>query len=254
MELKIDKVIANEFQSFIKKLLAIDKFVFMKINTKAVSSTVYFPQKDAVKLVSVPLEQMFEIKDVIKDTIKVSFYNASRIIDALSYFGDDTIKGKIVYEQMGDEFIASDFVIFNDKLTIKLFCADPTLSFMDMSKDEIKRAFSTDNGTFKFDLPVKQIDNINSYFKLDKEVETFKFAIEDNILRVKGKNYDAILSETVEVLDESLIKVMVYKKYFPLLDKESYDVTVCTNKIFFKSQDTNTLLIIALCMNGDEEE
>lgn len=254
-EIIIDYVDANAFQDFVKKLLAIDRFIFMKMDKDSVYSSVYLPQKDAVKFVKVEIGDIFELSSPLNKTIKVSFYNGTRIVEALSQFTTDNIKGKIIYDEVGDECIASDFIIYDDTLEIKLFCSDPSLNFMDMSDDEMNRAFGTDSSLFNFDMMTEYVDKMSSLFKLDKEHDTFVLEVgynnKDGIF-IHGDNYNSILTDTYK--GNRGEKVTIYKKYLPLLDKENYEAAVCDNKIVFKSKDTDTTLTIAVCMTDDDDD
>jgi len=50
-EIKFNKIDGQELSTFVKKLLPIDKFIFMKIAPESTMSSVYLPERDAVKLV-----------------------------------------------------------------------------------------------------------------------------------------------------------------------------------------------------------
>ena len=254
METIIKKVNGYELSSFIKKLLPIDKFIFMKIGSKGTLSSVYFPQRDAVKLVNMPTDDMFDVSDAnLEKPIKVSFYNGSKVNDALSLFNGD-IRGRIKYNKYEDELMASDFILEDDNLTVELACTDPSLSFMELSKEETERAFNVDNKLFSFYLLTTHVDRMKSLFNLDKEEETFTLYLSDNGIKVKGTSYDSILSASYESDKGVGEKVLVYKKYINLLDKENYKVIVCNNKVVFKSLDTNTLLTIAVAISEEDED
>ncbi len=254
MEISIKNINAQHLQLFIKKLLSIDKFIFIKINDKAISSAVYLPQRDAVKLVAIKVSDIFEVDSLPDSTIKLAFFNGNRVIDALGYFdAKEPIQGIIKYKKIGDEYFASDFVVFNKKITINLPCVDPALSFMDMSKDEIKRAFSTENAQFEFSLSPKNIDDISSFFKLDRDYDRFKFVVDSGTLKVKGENYESSVIDGVDIKDGNITSVTMYKKYLSLFDKENYSITVCSNKLFLKSKDSNTLMSVALCIGDDND-
>ena len=252
MEIKIKKMNTLEFQAFIKKLLSIDKFICIKIGEKSTVSSVYLPQRDAVKLVSVRTEELFEVEKWPDASVKVSFFNGNKVIEALSHFAGEC-SGRILFEKVGNDYIASDFIIENDDLKIKLFCADPSLSFMEMSEEEVKRAFSTAESLFDFELLTTHVDKMKSLFNLDKDKEIFKFKGSDRGVSIEGEGYDAILTHQINGIDSTPEEVTVYKKYTPLLDKENYKVVICSNKIVFKSLDTNTLLTIAVAITDDEE-
>jgi hypothetical protein len=251
MEIKIKKLNTLEFQAFIKKLLSIDKFIFLKIGEKSTVSSVYLPQRDGVKLVSVRTEEMFEVEKWPDAPVKVSFFNGNKVIEALSHFAGEC-SGRIIFDKVGNDYFASDFIIETDDLKIKLYCADPSLSFMEMSDEEVKRAFSTTESLFDFEMLTTHADKMKSLFNLDKDKEVFKFKGSKTGVSIEGEGYDAILTHQINGLTSDS-EVTVYKKYAPLLDKENYKAVICSNKIVFKSLDTNTLLTIAVAITDDEE-
>ena len=249
METTINKIDGYELSTFVKKLLPIDKFIFMKIAKEGTTSSVYFPERDAVKLVNTPTTDIFEAD--IDNPVKVSFYNGTKVIDALSHFNGD-VKGRIKYSEIDGECMASDFILENDDLQINLACTDPSLSFMEMSKEETDRAFGTDAKMFEFDLLTTHVDKMKSLFNLDKEEDIFSIYIGDKGISVKGNSYDATLCHTYESNVDVGTKVVIYKKYINLLDKENYKVIVCDNKVVFRSLDTNTHLTVAVAITDED--
>jgi len=260
MKIKIKSINVDVFKTFIQKLIKMDEYVYMKLSKDKVTSAVFLPERDAVKFLNVPLKDMFEFEKDLDENVKVPFYNGSRIIDALSFFDGKKIEGEIVYNKFGEEYVAEDFIIKNDKMKLKLFCADPNIDFVHMSRDEIKRAFGKDNAVFNFDLLKEDFSQINSMFKFNKELDRFKFVVNNEKLYLEGSNYEVKLKDVVDIEDEEELKdksfVTIYKKYFQYLDKENYDVTVCTNKVIFKSLESSTLITIAVCLgeDGDDDE
>ena len=178
-------------------------------------------------------------------------YSDFAITNALSHFNGSDITGIIKYEQIDDELMASDFTLRNDDLEINLACADPSLSFMEMSEDETLRAFGTDNNMFSFELLNSHIDKMKSLFNLDKEDETFTLEITEKGVNVKGSSYNANITHTYEG-GSGNNTVVIYKKYINLLDKESYKVTVCENKVVFHSLDTETSLTVAVAVVDED--
>jgi len=249
MKLELAEINGYEFSNFIKKLLPIDKFIFMKVGQEYTLSSVYLPERDAVKLVTVKTEDLFG-QDKIETPVKVSFYNGTKVNDALSHFGA-SIRGSIAYSEVDGEMMAGDFMIGSDDLEINLACADPSLSFMEMTKDEMKRAFSSADSLFQFDLLTTHVDKMKSLFNLDKEEEVFTLYVGDRGVSVKGTSYDALLTQAYEGEAAVGSKVTIYKKYLSLLDKENYKVIVCENKLVFKSLDTNTQLTVAVAITDD---
>ena len=174
METTINKIDGYELSSFVRKLLPIDKFIFMKIAKEGTVSSVYFPERDAVKLVNTPTSDIFDAD--IKEPVKVSFYNGTKVIDALSHFNGD-VKGRIKYTEYDGELMASDFILENEDLQINLACTDTSLSFMEMSKDETDRAFGVDSKMFDFDLLTTHVDKMKSLFNLDKDEDIFTLTL-----------------------------------------------------------------------------
>jgi hypothetical protein len=249
METTIQKINAYELGSFVKKLLPIDKFIFMKIGKENTVSSVYFPERDAVKLVTTPTNEIFGSD--ISSPLKVSFYNGNKVIDALTHFNGD-IKGRILYTEYDNELMATDFILENDDLQITLACTDPSLSFMEMSKEETDRAFGTDSSLFQFDLLTTHVDKMKSLFNLDKDEDIFTVYMSEKGIGIKGTSYDATLCHSYESDSTPGTKVVIYKKYINLLDKENYKVVVCDNKVVFKSLDTDTYLTVAVAITDED--
>ncbi len=249
METTIKKINGYELSSFVKKLLPIDKFIFMKIGKEGTVSSVYFPERDAVKLVTTPTKDIFDTD--ISSPIKVSFYNGTKVIDALSHFNGD-VRGRIRYTEYDGELMASDFIMENEDLQISLACTDPSLSFMEMSKDETDRAFGTDSSLFQFDLLTTHVDKMKSLFNLDKDEDIFTLYINEKGIGIKGTSYDATLCHSYDSDSDVGTKVVIYKKYVNLLDKENYRVVVCDNKVVFRSLDTNTHLTVAVAITDED--
>jgi hypothetical protein len=249
METTIKKINGYELSSFVKKLLPIDKFIFMKIGKEGTVSSVYFPERDAVKLVTTPTKDIFDTD--ISSPIKVSFYNGTKVIDALSHFNGD-VRGRIRYTEYDGELMASDFIMENEDLQISLACTDPSLSFMEMSKEETDRAFGTDSSLFQFDLLTTHVDKMKSLFNLDKDEDIFTLYINEKGIGIKGTSYDATLCHSYDSDSDVGTKVVIYKKYVNLLDKENYRVVVCDNKVVFRSLDTNTHLTVAVAITDED--
>jgi phosphoglucomutase len=123
---------------------------------------------------------------------------------------------------------------------------------MEMSKEETDRAFGTDNKMFEFDLLTTHVDKMKSLFNLDKDEDTFTVYLKTDGVGIKGTSYDATLCHTYESNVDAGAKVVIYKKYLNLLDKENYKVMVCENKVVFRSLDTNTHLTVAVAITDEE--
>jgi len=253
MNIAIQRVKVNELTAFIKKLLVIDKFIYFRIKPGAtkkagpvIVSNCYLPEKDAVKIQQVDFADLFESNAAITKSIKISFFDGSYVIEALKHFGQ-TVSGEIVCKEVGDDLVATCINLVNDDLNISIRCTDPSLGFQDLTVDQIKNIFGTDNAVFNFDVDYFKIEELKGLFSLEKEKETFKIAVTPTGIRFKGDVYNKLVNS--EVVVDKEIEVMFYKKYLNLFDKETYNITICPSKAVFKSQDTNTMITIASCQS-----
>jgi hypothetical protein len=253
MEIKLTRVDVEALSSFISKLTSIDKFVYLKINGESLVSSVYLPERDAVKVQEVPVDEIFSFEKQPDKNLKISFFNGSKINEALRNFSDtdaSELTGVVECAEMEGELIATKIKISSTDLTLSLACSDPSLGFIDLTSDQVKVIFSKKDLMFDFDLEPFMQTKISSLFNLDKDSDTFKIQYTHDAVRVKGDSFDAKITQTDATAgDVNGAEVMLYKKYFNLLDKESYVVSVCLNKLIFKSKDSNTLLTVSVCSN-----
>ena len=157
--------------------------------------------------------------------------------------------GEISVTESDDDLIATQFTIYNDELSINLTCSDPSLGFMDLTEEQVEVIFDTSSQSFIFDLDADGIDKLTSLFALEKENDTFEIVYSDNSLRFKGDTYNALFSQPDTGDDDFTLKL--YKKYLPLLDKETYKAVACSNKVVLYSEDSETQLTIATCQTGE---
>jgi len=99
MKLQIDRIDQHAFINFVNKLKLIDSFIYFKIKDNNVISTVYLPQRDAVKHHSVPFGSIFQTQEVpsLDKELKIAFFDAGRIVDAFKQFEADAIRCEIEF-------------------------------------------------------------------------------------------------------------------------------------------------------------
>ena len=247
MKLEIAKIDQHAFISFINRLKLIDSFIYFKIKDNQVISTVYLPQKDAVKHHSVPVDTIFGGGISLENSkeLKVAFFDASRIIDAFKQFEHDAIRCEIEFIENEQDFVASTFKIFNDELEITLSCSEPSLGFKDLTTDQINAIFAKDSGSFQFPIDNHAINRLKILFNLEKD-ETFDIKSNGNGVSVKGKTFNVVISQSTTGDGNATL----YKKYLALLDKEEYNVHVSQNKVIFDSTESETLLTISTCQTA----
>ena len=117
MKLQINRIDQHALTGFINRVKLIDSFVYMKINNGQIESTVYLPQRDAVKHHSVEANSIFQVDEwpETDKEMKIAFFEGSKVIDALKHFESDAIKGELEFVENEGELVASTLRIFNDE-------------------------------------------------------------------------------------------------------------------------------------------
>lgn len=252
MKFNIKRIKINSIIQFIDKLLSVDKFIYFKIkklpnkNKAIVVSNCYLPEKDAVKIQQVNLEDIMEIDSIPDKNIKISFFDGSYVIEALKHF-DQNVSGEIICKEICDDLVATVINLKSDNLDISVKCTDPSLGFQDLTAEQIKSIFNTDSALFSFNIDYFEIEDLKSLFKLEKEKDIFKICVSNAGISFKGDVYNKLINTEVKMDKE--VEIIFYKKYLSLFDKESYNITVCPNKAILKSLDSNTMITIASCQS-----
>lgn len=247
MKLQIDRIDQHAFINFVNKLKLIDSFIYFKIKDNNVISTVYLPQRDAVKHHSVPFGSIFQTQEVpsLDKELKIAFFDAGRIVDAFKQFEADAIRCEIEFIENEQDLVASAFRIYNDELEITLSCSEPSLGFKDLTSDQVDAIFSKEQSAFQFPIDNHSINRLKSLFNLEKD-ETFDIKSNGNGVEVKGKTFNVVISQSADGDGNATL----YKKYLSLLDKEEYNVHVSPNKVVFDSTESDTLLTISTCQTA----
>lgn len=249
MKIQISRVDSNAFTEFVNRLKSIDTFLYFKFRKGNIESAVYLPQRDAVKYHSLPISEMFTVEGALPEgkEIKVAFFDASKVLDAIKMFQNDQISAEIELIENEEDFVASTVKLFNQELEITLICSEPTLGFKDLTDSQIETIFSRTGSEFDFTLDTFTLGKIRSLFSLDKD-DTFEITANGSGVRVKGKTYNY---QAGGEYNGSAGKAILYKKYLNLLDREEYAVYVSGNKVVMKSNDSNTILTIATCQSAE---
>ena len=247
MKLKIDRIDQHALTEFINRVKLIDSFIYMKIKEGQIHSTVYLPQRDAVKHHSIAADKIFQVSewpDTDKE-MKIAFFEGNKVIEAIKHFDHDAIKGELEFIENDEEFVASTLRIFNDELEITLSCSEPSLGFKDLSPAQQDAIFAIDNTKFSFNMDTHTIGKVKNLFGLDKE-ETFSVKANGTGVSVSGKSFNA----TINPESNGAGEVTVYKKYLNLLDREEQKVHISDGKIVFQSTESQTLLTVSTCQTA----
>lgn len=250
MKITIDKVDQNNFIGFVNRLKVIDTFIYFKIKDGVVQASAYLPQRDAVKHHRIPVGQVFQIEDTISTDkeLKIAFFDASRLTDAFKQFEFGNVRAEIEFVENEEDFVATEFKVYNDELEIKLACSEPSLGYKDLTDSQIQAIFNVETANCVFDMDYTAISKVRSLFGLDKE-ETFSITTNTDGVRMKGKTYNYLVTDGFEGTNGT--DVTLFKKYLNLLDKEDYTANVMENRVVLRSKDSETLLTIATCQNPE---
>jgi hypothetical protein len=253
MKITIDKVDQNNFIGFVNRIKVIDTFIYFKIKDGVVQASAYLPQRDAVKHHRVPVDHVFQIADGGIDAagtkeLKIAFFDASRLTDAFKQFEFGNVRAEIEFVENQEDFVATEFKVYNDELEIKLACSEPSLGYKDLTDSQIQAIFNVESASCTFDMDYTAISKVRSLFGLDKE-ETFSITTNKDGVRMKGKTYNYLVTDGFEGTNGT--DVTLFKKYLNLLDKEDYSANVMENRVVLRSKDSETLLTIATCQNAE---
>ena len=251
MKIKINKVDQNNFIGFVNRLKVIDTFIYFKIKDEVVQASAYLPQRDAVKHHRIPVSHVFQLEDDAINTtkeLKIAFFDAGRLTDAFKQFEFGNIQAEIEFVENDEDFVATEFRIFNNELEIKLACSEPSLGYKDLTDAQIAGIFNIDAANYVFDMDYTATSKVRSLFGLDKE-ETFTIATNKEGVRMKGKTYNYLVTDSFQGTNPG--NVTLFKKYLNLLDKEDYSANVMDNRVVLRSKDSETLLTIATCQTAE---
>lgn len=250
MKIKIESINSVEFQSFINKLASIAPGIYFKIQENELRAYTYIPQRDAVKIVNAPVEEVFNNLKIegeydTEKKIKISFFDASTVIESLKQFDGD-FEAVITFEERESDYIATKFTIKNKELTINLSCSDPGLLFNELSEEQIANLSDTANPLWELALTrdtLKKLINLN---KLDLD-EFFSLVSDDNVIYSVGKTFKKELGTADDVEDFS---AKLRKKYLQMLDNDDFRIYMNTNKCIVKAENSHTYLILSLAVSN----
>ena len=246
MHLTISKIHQGPLSAIVKKLLLMDSAVYLNLSGDRLYSNSFIPSKDVAKITQVPTKDVFEFQDEDIPNIKMSFFAGQKLIDCLKYFDPHHLRGELHYYQDDTEYFAEKLVIMDHSLEITLHCADVSLGFTTMSETQISAAFGNDGSTYNFQLNQEQLTKLNNLITLDKN-ELFKIYSDDAGVHIAGDTYDIVVDDSVEAHHP---EINLFKSFFSRIDKESYVISVCQNKLVMDSADSNTKIALNLAIKA----
>lgn len=245
MKVKINKVSVPHLSNLIKKMLLMDSSLYINVDENRVWSSVYVPTKDVVKSFGIPVSDVFTFDKPIDNTIKLSFFSGSRLLNCIGHFDPHHLSMEISTFEDDGVYYADKVILRDQKLKIELHCQDISLGFTSMTDDQVKRAFDESTEILKFQFSREDFTKVGSLLSLDKS-ELFQIIGDVDGVHVKTEAFDIVIDDSHKE-SEKIVK-STFKSFLEKVDKETYDVVVCENKIIFKSQETSTLIALNLAI------
>ena len=99
---------------------------------------------------------------------------------------------------------------------------------------------------YNFHLSQELLTKLNSLITLDKN-ELFKIYSDEAGVHIAGDTYDIVVDDTIEAHHQ---EINLFKSFFSRIDKESYDISVCQNKLVMDSDDSDTKIALNLAIKA----
>lgn len=240
-KIKIKRISVSNLSNMIKKMSSMTTEAYLNIGSEQFSSSVYTPTRDVVKYISFPLNDVMEPDKPIEQEIKLSFFNASRVISALSHFDPHLLQAEIHTFIEDGVCYASKINLKDKKLRIELECQDMSFGFTSMTDDQLGRAFNEATKITEFELTKEMMTDAMSLLK-DESGEMMTIEIDELGVHFKGQKFDLIVDDNI--VSNEVISKTTFKTFLDKLDKENYKVVVCEFKLLFYSNDTNTKMML----------
>ena len=193
-------------------------FKFDKKNTLIYSLVGEGQSVNAFKSFIYKTNEIFDIED-FDGTIMFIGKTAkgmARHLQIMSDFDIDTFKGKIYYDELGDELF-SDRIYFRsgNKLRQSFYGDDPRMMNTQISVEKIKQFIKLDDADFSFDLMASDFDKIKKLAAPNEEMNIFYM----NTFERDGENFVSIgegsWELTVAETEYSHPRTLAFpKKYF----------------------------------------
>jgi len=246
MKIKITKISVSNLSMLVRKMLLMDNSIYLNFDSERIWSDVYTPTKDVVKSNYLPINSVFEFESPITQSIKLSFYSGSKLLECLKYFDAHHLSAEVsCFEDMEDKLIYADKIILQDqKLKIEIACQDISLGFTSMTPDQTIRAFDLSSEEFQFTLAAEDFNKIVSLQTMDKG-ELLSIYSDEQGVHIKNEGFDIIVDDRVKT--KSTPK-NIFKSFLSRIDKETYRIHVCSNKLILDSTETNTKLALNLAI------
>lgn len=243
----------NKLIDTLKDLSRLDDKIIFKFdneNTLIYSLVGEGQSVNAFKSFIYKTHDLFDI-DEFEDTINFICKSGKllfRNLQIMTSFDIESYKGKLSYDQLGDEFF-SDRLYFRsgNKLRQNFYGGDPTSSNVSISVDKLKQFIKLEDADFSFELKSDDFDKIKKLSTPDAEMNIFYM----NTFERDGSNFVSIgegtWDLTVDEIDYSTPRTLAFpKKYFKTIGMTngSAKIYVFDTSLMVSTEDSDLLISI----------
>jgi hypothetical protein len=246
MKIQVKKISVPHLTSLVKRMLLMDTSVYLNVNSERIWSDVYTPTKDVVKSIWLPATEVFQFEKPLDDTIKLSFFSGQKFLSCLGYFDPHHLSAEIsTFKDDDDDILYAEKIILKDnQLKIEIHCQDISLGFTSMTSDQVKRAFDLSSKVYEFKLSSDTLSKVSALQTLDKG-ELFELYSDKAGVHFKSESFDLVIDDNYKKAES---KSSIFKSFLQRIDKETYKVIMCENKMILASEESNTMVALNLAI------
>lgn len=246
MKIKFTNVKVANFSAIIKKMLLMDSSLYININKDRVWSSVFIPTKDVVKSFGIETKDVLESENDLNETIKLSFFSGAKLLNCIGYFDPHHLSMEVsTFKESDGSYYADKVILKDQKLKIEIHCQDISLGFTSMTNEQVNRAFDKSTSLLDFFISREDLVKVSQLMSLDKS-ELFEIYCNNEGVHFKTEAFDIIVNDSIK--SNSIISKSTFKAFLERVDKETYQVSLCENKMILESQESSTKLALNLAI------
>lgn len=231
-----------KFMNFLKKFSSIESTLLVEIENGSLKAKTHTPDRSVVKSSSIAIEDVLEFVEGDENiNLVFGLYNIEKFAGAFKHFGNDNFELHIEYDKLEKLNVGTQLNLKTRKLNILFDCASYRI-FTHISDEMMERMIGDPDEGISFDMDKTVQSQITSLLSIDNDHKLVTFKTEKNFIRAVGKSFDFELVENDE--DFSKSTTTVHKQHFHFLDNEDANVVISDDKIIFRSNETDTVMVI----------
>jgi len=240
--LNVEKLI-----DLIKSAQSVDNSVCIEIDAEKVAVQSAKPERNAVKVVSAPIAEMFDLlpKEIADmPHLVLPFMESKNVIDVLKTFsaGVENTAVFTYLERDGAFHVANVKVSEKKSLSITINCSEMQ-DIIYMAPEIVAKLTNTTDSVGSFELIEPTFKKVSSLFGLNRDEEHVKISSDGTNVYLIGKNYQYLLSE-LYTGEETNIEFSKY--FFDLADKAYSTIVIKPRSIVISALDTGSVTVFGI--------